>query len=102
MQLKKRPALAIGTRLANRTNGTKNNNSLATLKISGGKFTGNKANGYKNAEGKQVAGNGGAIYNTFYADVVVEDVDFEDNYAAKNGGAIYNDGTADENGKGAT
>ncbi|MDW2958773.1 MAG: autotransporter domain-containing protein [Alphaproteobacteria bacterium] len=91
---------AIGTRLANRTDGKQNDNSLATLKISGGKFTGNKANGYKNAEGKQVAGNGGAIYNTFYADVVVEDVDFEGNYAAKNGGAIYNDGTKDKNGNG--
>ena len=91
---------AIGTRLAEKTGGGHNDNSAAILKIVGGEFEGNKANGYKNSEGKQIAGNGGAIYNTFYADVTVDGTHFEGNYAARKGGAIYNDGTADDQGKG--
>lgn len=91
---------AIGTRLAQTTAGGYNDNSSAVLKITGGKFEGNKANGYKNSEGKLVAGNGGAIYNTFYSDVTVDNTHFEGNYAARNGGAIYNDGTLDKNGNG--
>ena len=91
---------AIGTRLAQTTAGGYNDNSSAVLNITGGKFEGNKANGYKNSEGKLVAGNGGAIYNTFYSDVTVDNTHFEGNYAARNGGAIYNDGTGDKNGNG--
>lgn len=81
---------AIATRLAEAAN-----NSVATLNISDSDFIGNKANGYKDSEDKLVAGNGGAIYNTFYTDVTVEDTDFQGNYAANKGGAIYNDGAID-------
>ncbi len=91
---------AIATRLAKRTDGGFNDNSSAILKIVGGEFEGNKANGYKDASGKLVAGNGGAIYNTFYSDVTIDGTHFEGNKAAKYGGAIYNDGTADLKGKG--
>ena len=91
---------AIATRLAKRTDGGFNDNSSAILKIVGGEFEGNKANGYMDASGKLVAGNGGAIYNTFYSDVTIDGTHFEGNKAAKYGGAIYNDGTADLKGKG--
>lgn len=91
---------AIGTRLAERTDGELNDNSSAILKITGGKFADNKANGYKNSNGDLIAGNGGAIYNTFYSDVTVDNTRFEGNFAAKSGGAIYNDGTADKKGQG--
>ena len=91
---------AIGTRLAETTEGGYNDNSRAILKIVDGDFEGNKATGYVNSDDELVAGNGGAIYNTFYADVTVDDSQFESNYAAQNGGAIYNDGTADLYGNG--
>lgn len=91
---------AIGTRLAETTEGGYNDNSRAILKIVDGDFEGNKATGYINSDDELVAGNGGAIYNTFYADVTVDDSQFESNHAAQNGGAIYNDGTANPYGGG--
>ena len=92
---------AIGTRLADTSAGGKNDNSAAVLKIKEADFITNKANGYIDEKGNLIAGNGGAIYNTFYADVSIEGADFKGNYAAKNGGAIYNDGAVDTNGNGA-
>ena len=76
---------AIGTRM-----GKDANNSAAKLDISA-TFTGNRAK------------NGGAIYNTFYADnglgkgagVTVTGM-FTGNSASENGGAVYNDGAQDK------
>lgn len=77
---------AIGTRL-----GANGNNSAAKLNISA-TFEGNRA--YKN---------GGAIYNTFYAnngmglgDGVTVTGNFTKNSAGENGGAIFNDGALDK------
>ncbi len=76
---------AIGTRL-----GKDANNSAAKLNVSA-TFEGNRA--YQN---------GGAIYNTFYAnnglelgDGVTVAGNFTKNSAGKNGGAIFNDGAKD-------
>ena len=66
-------------------------NSAAEISISGSTFSGNRAEGYTSG-GALVAGNGGAIYNTFYKNVVVDGSTFSGNYAAANGGAINNDG----------
>ena len=75
---------AIGTRL-----GANGDNSAAKLNIDA-TFTGNEAHN-----------NGGAIYNTFYANggVNVKGI-FEENTAGNNGGAIYNDGSKDNKGTG--
>lgn len=77
---------AIGTRL-----GKNANNSAAKLNVSA-TFEGNRA--YQN---------GGAIYNTFYAnngmglgDGVTVTGNFTKNSAGKNGGAIFNDGALDK------
>lgn len=77
---------AIGTRL-----GKNANNSAAKLNVSA-TFEGNHA--YQN---------GGAIYNTFYAnngmelgDGVTVTGNFTKNSAGKNGGAIFNDGALDK------
>lgn len=77
---------AIGTRL-----GKNANNSAAKLNVSA-TFDGNRA--YQN---------GGAIYNTFYAnngmglgDGVTVTGNFTKNSAGKNGGAIFNDGALDK------
>ena len=77
---------AIGTRL-----GKNANNSAAKLNVSA-TFDGNRA--YQN---------GGAIYNTFYAnngmglgDGVTVAGNFTKNSAGKNGGAIFNDGALDK------
>lgn len=77
---------AIGTRL-----GKNANNSAAKLNISA-TFEGNRA--YQN---------GGAIYNTFYAnngmelgDGVTVTGNFTKNSAGENGGAIFNDGAKDK------
>lgn len=77
---------AIGTRL-----GKNANNSAAKLNVSA-TFEGNRA--YQN---------GGAIYNTFYAnngmglgDGVTVAGNFTKNSAGKNGGAIFNDGAKDK------
>lgn len=77
---------AIGTRL-----GKNANNSAAKLNVSA-TFDGNRA--YQN---------GGAIYNTFYAnngmglgDGVTVAGNFIKNSAGKNGGAIFNDGALDK------
>lgn len=77
---------AIGTRL-----GKNANNSAAKLNISA-TFDGNRA--YQN---------GGAIYNTFYAnngmelgDGVTVTGNFTKNSAGENGGAIFNDGAKDK------
>lgn len=77
---------AIGTRL-----GKNANNSAAKLNVSA-TFEGNRA--YQN---------GGAIYNTFYAnngmglgDGVTVSGNFTKNSAGKNGGAIFNDGAKDK------
>ena len=77
---------AIGTRL-----GQNANNSAAKLNVSA-TFEGNRA--YQN---------GGAIYNTFYAnngmglgDGVTVSGKFTKNSAGKNGGAIFNDGAKDK------
>lgn len=77
---------AIGTRL-----GENANNSAAKLNVSA-TFEGNRA--YQN---------GGAIYNTFYAnngmglgDGVTVTGNFTKNSAGKNGGAIFNDGAKDK------
>lgn len=77
---------AIGTRL-----GKNANNSAAKLNVSA-TFEGNRA--YQN---------GGAIYNTFYAnngmglgDGVTVSGKFTKNSAGKNGGAIFNDGAKDK------
>lgn len=77
---------AIGTRL-----GKNANNSAAKLNVSA-TFDGNRA--YQN---------GGAIYNTFYAnngmglgDGVTVSGNFTKNSAGKNGGAIFNDGAKDK------
>lgn len=77
---------AIGTRL-----GKNANNSAAKLNVSA-TFDGNHA--YQN---------GGAIYNTFYAnngmglgDGVTVTGNFTKNSAGKNGGAIFNDGALDK------
>lgn len=77
---------AIGTRL-----GKNANNSAAKLNISA-TFEGNRA--YQN---------GGAIYNTFYAnngmglgDGVTVTGNFTKNFAGENGGAIFNDGAKDK------
>lgn len=79
---------AIATRNAKHAN-----NSAATLDISA-TFDGNKA-----------YDNGGAIYNSFYAnnglgkgDGVTVTGKFTNNQAGISGGAIYNDGTADKGG----
>lgn len=79
---------AIGTRL-----GKDANNSAAKLNVSA-TFEGNRA--YQN---------GGAIYNTFYAnngmglgDGVTVTGKFVKNTAGKNGGAIFNDGALDKSG----
>ena len=77
---------AIGTRL-----GKNANNSAAKLNVSA-TFDGNHADA-----------NGGAIYNTFYAnnglelgDGVTVAGNFTKNSAGKNGGAIFNDGAKDK------
>ena len=77
---------AIGTRL-----GKNANNSAAKLNVSA-MFEGNRA--YQN---------GGAIYNTFYAnngmglgDGVTVSGNFTKNSAGENGGAIFNDGAKDK------
>ena len=77
---------AIGTRL-----GKNANNSAAKLNVSA-TFDGNHADA-----------NGGAIYNTFYAnnglelgDGVTVAGNFTKNSAGKNGGAIFNDGALDK------
>ncbi|MBQ7413545.1 MAG: YadA-like family protein [Alphaproteobacteria bacterium] len=79
---------AVGTRLAANAN-----NSAAKLDIAA-TFTGNEA-----------LKNGGAIYNSFYADNglgkgngVTVTGEFSSNKAGANGGAIYNDGTVDKAG----
>ena len=84
---------AIGTRLAVNSNGSKNDNSRGILDIEA-EFTKNKA--YQN---------GGAFYNTFYADNglgkgdgVTVKANFTSNEAGENGGAIYNDVSADKDG----
>lgn len=82
---------AIATRLSNNTNGGKNDNSAAKLKVFA-TFLNNTA---------EV--DGGAIYNTFYTDfdskmkgVQVHGL-FIDNNAGKRGGAIFNDCREDSN-----
>ncbi len=73
---------AIGTRLANVAD-----NSAAKLSVNAD-FTGNEA-----------SNNGGAIYNTFYANGGVSvKGNFTSNKAGNNGGAIYNDGAKDVKG----
>lgn len=81
---------AIGTRLAQNAD-----NHEAKLDIEA-TFTGNEA-----------LQNGGAIYNTFYAnnglgkgDGVTVSGNFTENSAGSKGGAIYNDGTVDNGGLG--
>lgn len=84
---------AIGTRIAENPNGSKNSNVDAKLDIEG-TFIGNSAEL-----------SGGAIYNSFYADnglgkgngVTVSGI-FENNTAGGNGGAIFNDGAKDTSG----
>ena len=77
---------AIGTRLASDAD-----NSAAKLDISA------------IFEGTSALNNGGAIYNTFYADNnlgkgdgVTVTGNFVGNSAGNNGGAIYNDGAVDK------
>lgn len=84
---------AIGTRIAENPNGSKNSNVDAKLDVEG-TFIGNSA-----------MLNGGAIYNSFYADnglgkgkgVTVSGI-FENNTAGGDGGAIFNDGAKDTSG----
>lgn len=85
---------AIGTR----DGYNKNNLSEGEYNISSSKFISNSANGYMDGD-KQIAGNGGAIYNTFYKTAAVSDSEFTGNKAAADGGAIYNSATTDKFGK---
>ncbi len=71
---------AIGTRMPLNVDGTKTNNSAATVDITA-IFQDNHADQH-----------GGAIYNTFYNDVKYDGL-FYSNSAGADGGAIYNDGT---------
>lgn len=81
---------AIGTRVAENDNGSKNNNSNAVLNISNSTFENNTA-----------ATTGGAIDNHFYNDANgISNSTFKNN-SAKDGGAIYNHGDTDNQGKAA-
>ncbi len=81
---------AIGTRVAENANGSKNDNSAAVLNITNSTFENNTA-----------TTTGGAIDNHFYSAASgISNSTFTGNSAAQ-GGAIYNHGDKDTNGKAA-